>query len=214
MTQEGEDFYCLAADCSAEVKIRRSTFICSLGYTESMEEAKAFIADVSGSHRNAAHNCWAYIVGDRGETVHCSDAGEPAGTAGQPILNTLAGYNLTCVSAVVTRYFGGVKLGIRGLIDAYGDSVKNAVEAGRLVKFVRTRLYTVKVGYEFNDMLIHHLKDINCRIAWSDYTDIVTHAVKVEENDTDAADALFREFEKTGRIEQVDSEDENGMKKL
>ena len=206
MTDRKTAVYYLAKDCSAEVKIRRSSFICSLGYAETMAEAKEFVTKVSKIHRNADHNCWAYIVGDRGETAHGSDAGEPSGTAGQPMLNTLAGYGLTNVGCVVTRYFGGVKLGIKGLINAYGEAVRAAVEAGTLKKFVRTHSYTVKVPYAFNDTFLRHISDMNGTVCASDYTDTVIHTVEIEEENTDAADLLLREFESAGRIEWSQSE--------
>ena len=210
MTDQRTEVFYLAENCSAEVKIRRSTFICSLGYAETMAEAKEFITRVSKINRNADHNCWAYIVGDRGETSHGSDAGEPAGTAGQPILNTLAGYSLTNVGCVVTRYFGGVKLGIKGLINAYTDAVRAAVEAGNLRKFVRTHSYKVKVPYAFNDVFLRHISDMNGTVCASDYTDTVIHTVEIEEENTDAAELLLRELESAGRIEWSYSKDKYG----
>ena len=211
MKERKTGVYYLARDCSAELKIRRSTFICSLGYAETMADAKEFISNVSKIHKNATHNCWAYIVGDSGETQHGSDAGEPAGTAGQPMLNTLAGYGLTNVACVVTRYFGGVKLGIRGLIDAYTDAVRAAVEAGKLKKFVRTHSYTVKVAYAFNDAFLRHISDMNGTVTESDYTDTVIHTVEIEEGDTEAAVMLFRELESAGKIEWSRPKDNDGM---
>ena len=198
--------YCIAEDCSAELKIRRSTFVSSLGYAETMAEAKEFITNVSKIHRNADHNCWAYIVGDRGETSHGSDAGEPSGTAGQPMLNTLAGFGLTNVACVVTRYFGGVKLGIKGLINAYSDAVRAAVEAGKLGKFVRTHSYKVKVSYAFNDAFLRHISDINGTVSASDYTEVVIHNLEIEEENKSAADLLLGELESAGRIELSQSE--------
>lgn len=210
MTDQSTRLYSLAENCSSELKIRRSTFVCSLGYVETMADAKEFIANVSKFHKNATHNCWAYIVGDRGETRHGSDAGEPAGTAGQPMLNILAGYGLTNVGCVVTRYFGGVKLGIRGLIDAYGAAVRAAVEEGKLKKFVRTRSYKVKVAYAFNDTFLRHISDMGGTVTASDYTDAVIHTVEIEQGDADKADLLFSELESAGRIEWSQSQANDG----
>lgn len=210
MTDQRTEIFYLAENCTAEVKIRRSTFICSLGYAETMAEAKEFITNVSKRHKNATHNCWAYIVGDREKTAHGSDAGEPSGTAGQPMLNTLAGYGLTNVGCVVTRYFGGVKLGIKGLINAYGDAVRTAVEAGTLKNFVRTHSYTVKVPYAFNDTFLRHISDMNGTVCASDYTDAVIHTVEIEEENTDASELLLRELESAGRIEWSHSKDKYG----
>ena len=104
--------------CEASLKIRRSTFIGYVVSVSSIESAKKAISERASTHNRATHNCWAYILGYEGETVHSSDAGEPSGSAGRPILNALKSSALTNVAAVVTRYYGGVKLGIRGLIEA------------------------------------------------------------------------------------------------
>src|SRR5687768_10618077 len=116
--KEEQPFFIIDRDFEAEVKIKNSVFICHLRPAQTVEEAKAFISEISGQYKDATHNCWAYITGKNGDIFHSSDAGEPAGTAGKPILNTLNKYRLTNISAVVTRYYGGVKLGVRGLIDA------------------------------------------------------------------------------------------------
>jgi len=89
--------------------------MCTLGYVDSLEKAKQFISRISKENKTANHNCWAYILGEKGELFHCSDAGEPSGTAGKPMLNALQSHCMTNIAAVVTRHFGGVKLGVRGL---------------------------------------------------------------------------------------------------
>ena len=102
-------YYSIGKDVIIEIKIKRSKFIVHLHYAESVKDAKEYISKISTEHKTATHNCWAYIVGEKGETFHNSDAGEPPGTAGKPILNTLKKHNTTNIVAVVTRYFVGVK---------------------------------------------------------------------------------------------------------
>ncbi len=165
-----------------EIKIRRSSFICSMAYVSSLEKAKEFIGKISKEHPTANHNCWAYIVGDRADMFHCSDAGEPAGTAGKPMLNTLNRYQMTCVAAVVTRYFGGVKLGIRGLIDAYCQSVEAAVLSAPLVALVPTCVFQVRLAYDFNDLFLQQIKDFSPKILHTEYLEAVTHHVEVRES--------------------------------
>lgn len=193
-------FYSITDDRCVEIKIKRSTFICSLRYVETLEEAKNFISGVSSEHKNATHNCWAYIVGDTGNVCHASDNGEPAGTAGKPMLNVLHSYNMTNVSAVVTRYFGGVKLGIRGLIDAYGESVTAAIAREPLGKIVKTIAYNIEVPYEMNDMIIHHLKRFKGKIEDTQYADVVTHFYCVEDGDEQALKEFLEPYHNSGKL--------------
>lgn len=195
-----EYFYSVRAPRCQEIKIKRSTFICSLAPVDSMEEAKAFISAISAEHKTATHNCWAYIVGEMGQMFHSSDNGEPAGTAGKPMLNVLQRHNMTRIVAVVTRYFGGVKLGIRGLIDAYGESVEAALALEKLMKIVKTRTYTVTLPYAFNDTLLYQLNLHDATVSHTDYTDRVIHGVAVEDHLAPALEKLLTEFQDGGKL--------------
>ncbi|MFD0904585.1 IMPACT family protein [Actinomadura sediminis] len=130
-----------------ELEIRRSRFVCTLARVASEEEAVAFIAAHRRAHRDAAHNCTAYVVGEHGEITKSSDDGEPAGTAGIPMLEVLVRRGLTGTAAVVTRYFGGVKLGAGGLVRAYGQAVSGAVDAAGTVELRPVVTVTVAVGH-------------------------------------------------------------------
>ncbi|GAB3206753.1 YigZ family protein [Marinactinospora thermotolerans] len=112
-----------------ELDIRKSRFICALARVGDEDEARAFIAERRKLHWNANHNCTAYVIGPDGRIQRSSDDGEPSGTAGVPMLEVLRHRELTDTVAVVTRYFGGIKLGAGGLIRAYGNSVSAAVDA-------------------------------------------------------------------------------------
>lgn len=118
----------------------RSRFVTTIGKTASVEDARAFITEVALEFRDATHNCWAYVVGPPGDTsrVGMSDDGEPHGTAGRPMLNVLVGSGIGDIAAVVTRYYGGTKLGKGGLVRAYAGGVKLALEGLRLAEFVPT----------------------------------------------------------------------------
>ena len=195
-----EYFYSVRKPRSQEIKIKRSTFICSLAPVDSMEQAKAFISAVSAEHKTATHNCWAYVVGEAGQVFHSSDNGEPAGTAGKPMLNVLHRHNMTRIAAVVTRYFGGVKLGIRGLIDAYGEAVEAAVAMEKLMKLVKIRTYQVTVPYTFNDTLLYQLNLHDAKVTRTDYTDKVVHEVAVEDHMAPALEKLLTEFQDGGKL--------------
>ena len=115
--------------------IKRSRFIATVAHASSEEDAKAFILGIKNEFPDATHNCWAYVAGPPGDTarIGMSDDGEPHGTAGKPILTVLLHSEIGEIVAVVTRYFGGTKLGTGGLVRAYSGSVKNAL-AGMPVK--------------------------------------------------------------------------------
>ena len=118
-----------AATHRVEQEISRSRFITTIGRVSTVEEAQAFIRAVAGEFSAATHNCWAYVVGPPGDTgrIGMSDAGEPHGTAGRPMLNALLHAPVGDVAAVVTRYYGGTKLGTGGLVRAYGGGVQAAL---------------------------------------------------------------------------------------
>ncbi len=118
------------AECRYEEVIKRSKFITTIAHTPTEEDAKLFIARIKEEFSDASHNCWGYIAGIPGNTakIGMSDDGEPHGTAGKPILNILLHSGIIEISAVVTRYFGGIKLGTGGLVRAYSGSVKNALD--------------------------------------------------------------------------------------
>lgn len=115
-----EIYYTVAAPATHEEKIQRSIFIGHAAPVATEEEARDFIARIRREHTEATHNCYAYALGTGDEPLfYYNDHGEPPGTAGRPILNAIRKTGLTNTVVVVTRYFGGKKLGVRGLIDAY-----------------------------------------------------------------------------------------------
>ena len=113
---------------AAEITEKKSRFIATLQYVENEEEALAFIEKMKKQYWNATHNCWASVLGQRQETVRCSDDGEPQGTAGKPMLDVLTGSGICYGAAVVTRYFGGTLLGTGGLVRAYGKAVQEGLK--------------------------------------------------------------------------------------
>ncbi|MCP3945135.1 MAG: YigZ family protein [Desulfobacteraceae bacterium] len=185
---------------TAQIKINRSVFISSLVYAASIEEAKAFITNVSKANKTATHNCWAYIVGEKGEICHSSDAGEPSGTAGKPMLNTLHSHGMTQVAAVVTRQYGGVKLGIRGLIHAYSQAVTTALELRPLVRLVKTAIIRVKLSYGLNDTFLHQIDQFQAVIRHTDYTEYVIHEIEVEADRMDGFQSFLSEYQHRGTL--------------
>lgn len=172
-----------------ELEIRRSRFICALARVATAEEAQAFIAGRRRTHREATHNCTAYIVGEHGEISRNSDDGEPSGTAGPPMLEVLARRELTNVAAVVTRYFGGVKLGAGGLVRAYGQAVAETVEAVGVVERRPVVTVTVAVGHDLAGRLQRDLHASPYRPADARYGDRAEIDVPVPEEELAAFDA-------------------------
>lgn len=166
---------------SYEEKIDRSRFLVSLKYVEHVDDAKEFISDISKEHQNATHNCWAFVIGKSGDYAHSSDNGEPPGTAGRPMLNAIHRSDLTNIAVVVTRYFGGVKLGIRGLIDAYGGVVEKAIELNGTNELVDYLHFNITTAYDFHNILTHQLKQFELEIVDSIFTEDVTLEISIKE---------------------------------
>lgn len=131
------------APARSEIEIKRSRFIASLARTDSEEDARAFIAQIRREFPDARHHCTAFIIHqDTGpDTARSSDDGEPAGTAGNPMLKVLTESNLTNVTCVVTRYFGGTKLGTGGLVRAYSGAVQQVLKDAQTVRIVTQSSY-------------------------------------------------------------------------
>lgn len=138
-----------ATEIRREMIVVNSRFIATLAPVFSVDEARAFIARIKAEFADATHNVPAYVVGHgETETAHCSDAGEPSGTAGRPMLAVLRGSGLGDAAVVVTRYFGGTLLGTGGLVRAYSDAVRSVVDAVPRANKVQT--HTVMAVYPYN----------------------------------------------------------------
>jgi uncharacterized YigZ family protein len=124
-----DEYLTIDQEQTAEIKVKGSKFIGSIQPAITEQEASEFISHISKRYHDATHNCYAYLIGHQPLIIaRSNDAGEPAGTAGLPILNVIKGKNLTNVAVVVTRYFGGTKLGKGGLVRAYSECAQKAIE--------------------------------------------------------------------------------------
>lgn len=137
----------LTSSVEAEIEIKRSRFLSLLAPVADEDGAREVIAQRRAEHPKARHHCTAFVLDPDSRTRRFSDDGEPAGTAGAPILDVLVGHELTYVLAVVTRYFGGTLLGAGGLVRAYGDATSQAVAAARIVTHSQRVPVTVTVDY-------------------------------------------------------------------
>lgn len=178
-----DNFRTVKSQGSHELIINKSRFICSMKRTESEADAQAFIEDIRAKHPKANHNCFAYLIGNTNSIQRMSDDGEPSGTAGVPMLEVLKKQQLKNTTAVVTRYFGGVKLGAGGLIRAYGSAVSEAINAIGLVEKQMNQLVSVDISYHLSGKLQNTLEQSPYIIQSIDYTDTVLFncIVKIEE---------------------------------
>lgn len=167
-----------AADMRVVETIDRSRFITTMGPAPTVDAARAFIERLRTEFGDATHNCWAYVVGPPGTTAHVglSDDGEPSGTAGKPMLQVLLGSGVGDIVVVVTRYFGGIKLGTGGLVRAYSGGVKAALaELPRSERVERRRL-TVTIAYRLFEMVQRRLPAYEVEILGIEYAaDVQLH---------------------------------------
>ncbi|KZK05153.1 protein co-occurring with transport system [Lactococcus cremoris] len=171
----------IKTDFINEEEIKKSRFICHLKRISTEEEARDFIAKIKKEHWKANHNCSAYTLGNRQEIQRSSDDGEPSGTAGVPMLEILKKKEIINVCAVVTRYFGGIKLGAGGLIRAYAGSVNHAIEEVGLVQIVNQRELILKLDYSLYDSVQRFLLTQNLQISDSEFLSEVTVRCFIDE---------------------------------
>ena len=178
-------FLTIANASQTELVIKKSRFICSLQRIGSEEDAQNFIKEVQAANRKANHNCFAYLAGDQDQVQRESDNGEPSGTAGVPILESLQMAKLHNVVAVVTRYFGGIKLGAGGLIRAYSNVTTEAVHRAGIVQRIKQLQIAITVSYRQHDALLYYLKEHQLAVSNEDYGVNVTTNVFINEATAD-----------------------------
>lgn len=176
-----DTYLTIKEDGQAELEIKKSRFICSLKRIESEEEAKEFIQKIKKEHWKANHNCSAFVLGEQNEIQRSSDDGEPSGTAGVPMLEVLKKNEVMNVAAVVTRYFGGTKLGAGGLIRAYSGAVANALHEIGIVQGILQQEVFTTIDYSLLGKLQHYLEQKNLQVKDTQFLENVTLCIMVEE---------------------------------
>ena len=151
--------YTISKTYQEKQEIKKSEFICTLIPVSSIDEVNSNLSQVRKKYYDATHNCYAYILGENGEIVKCSDDGEPSQTAGVVILETLRKNELTNVLAIVTRYFGGIKLGAGGLVRAYASSTSLVIQKIEKLKIEKCLDLTLETSYSNYNLIDKYLKD-------------------------------------------------------
>ena len=190
-------------DGQVQEEIKKSRFICHVKRVYSEEEARAFIATIKKEHYKATHNCSAFIIGERNEIKRTSDDGEPSGTAGVPMLGVLENHNLTNVCVVVTRYFGGIKLGAGGLIRAYAGSVALAVKEIGIVEIKEQAGIQIQMSYAQYQEYGNFLKEHNLMELETNFTDQIETIIFVDKEDKETIKASLIEFF-NGKVTLID----------
>jgi uncharacterized YigZ family protein len=165
----------------AEQMIDRSRFICTLERVASALEAQGFLREMNDEFADATHNCWAYLIGAPGSTdrIGMSDAGEPHGTAGRPMLTVLQHSGVGDIAAIVTRYYGGTNLGTGGLVKAYGGTVQLALATMPRVERIDYTELSVAVGYESISAVQQLLPRFESSSLGEDYGEKATFRLRV-----------------------------------
>ena len=188
------EYRTIKEDGQVQEEIKKSRFICHAKRVYSEEEARDFITAIKKEHYKATHNCSAFIVGERSEIKRTSDDGEPSGTAGLPMLGVLENHNLTNVCVVVTRYFGGIKLGAGGLIRAYAGSVALAVKEIGIIEIKEQAGIQIHMTYAQYQEYGNFLKEHNLIELETNFTDQVDTMIFVDKEKKDGIKADIIEF--------------------
>lgn len=192
--------------------IEKSKFIAHSKPVQSREEADAFISEIKGRYRDATHNVPAMVLGDKMQIQWASDDGEPQGTSGAPIVQVITGEGLTNVAVVVTRYFGGIKLGTGGLVRAYSSSARLAIEEAGVCSAQQVSRITVAAGYtflsKFQNMAAEKLseQEFSFVIQDIDYQEnVILRLITATENHEKLVEMIANITSGTGEIRNIES---------
>ena len=188
------EFKTIKENGRVEEEIKKSRFICHVKQVETEEEARDFINSIKKEHYKATHNCSAFILGEKSEIKRTSDDGEPSGTAGIPMLGVLESHQLTNLCVVVTRYFGGIKLGAGGLIRAYAGCVALAVKEIGLVEIKEQVGLRLQLSYSQYQEYANFLKSENLMEFDTEFTDSVATTIFVNKEDQNRIEESLIEF--------------------
>ena len=184
-----EEYLTILGSAESTIILEKSKFICNIKGVDSEDEAKDFVKSIKKQYSLATHNCYAYIADEQGLTAKFSDDGEPSSTAGLPMLEVLKGRGLFKVVAVVTRYFGGIKLGTGGLVRAYSSSVVSGIEQAKIVSVINSVEVEISLDYDKYSKLLSIVNG-DIKILATDFDQNVSVKLILPQKDYD-------KFEKT-----------------
>ena len=174
---------CLTKKIETELVVKNSRFINELFICESQSAARDLIKSQKEKYQDASHVCHAFVIGNNAEVLGMSDAGEPSGTAGRPMLDVLKGSGITNIVLTVTRYFGGILLGTGGLVKAYGDCAKTviekAIEENAVEEILEKKEFSISMDYGLYETVKRKISDFKLYDISEDYSDVVVLKGKI-----------------------------------
>lgn len=180
-----QDYLTVKGYGESEITISKSRFLTYVSRAETEQEALSFIDAIKKKHPQATHNCSCYLIGEHDSIQKANDDGEPSGTAGVPMLEVLKKQHLKDTVVVVTRYFGGIKLGGGGLIRAYGKATTEGIDAAKVVERKMHALMKVSVDYTWLGKVENEVRSSQYTLEKIDYLEAVDVFVYVEKKDVD-----------------------------
>lgn len=184
--------HCIKENFSHEIVINKSTFICHMFKVNNVVEAQLQIKEINELYNDATHNCYCYVIG---ALTKVSDDGEPNGTAGLPMLNVITHHNLDNILCIVTRYFGGIKLGAGGLTRAYSNSVSEALLTTELLTLVSGLKVNITFDIKHTGSIDYLFNSCNIKVSNKEFLKFVTYTFEIETTE-------FESFKK--RLENID----------
>lgn len=184
----------VAKEAHAEQIIEKSRFIAHICPVSSKEEADAYIASVKAQYKDATHNVPAFVIGDKMQQQWASDDGEPQGTSGAPMVQMLVKEGLTNLVVVVTRYFGGIKLGTGGLVRAYTSSAKLAIEAAGIYQVKEMITRSFDLPYALFDKVKYLSEHEPFDITDTQFTDKISITIEYEKDDEPTVEGLLKDL--------------------
>ncbi len=197
-----DKYYTIEEPAIAEIKVKGSNFIANAIPSKDSTSAIEHLKSVKSKYFDATHNCFAYRIGFDGAEFRASDDGEPSGTAGKPIHFMITKYELSDILVVVTRYFGGTKLGVGGLVRAYSDSAEAALQIVNRKTINRTRVFTVRCDYQDVSLVKKLIEESSVSFSET-YTDSVEFQVNIHLSKADSfKDFIFNKT--SGRVMPIE----------
>ena len=203
MSQAKDSYLTISEPAEAIYKERSSKFLTYAYPVETDEEIKELLDALRKQYYDATHHCYAYRLGPQGEQFRANDDGEPSGTAGKPILGQLLSAKVTNCLVVVVRYFGGTKLGVSGLIQAYKESTAEVLAVSNIIEKTVDKIITVDFSYISMNGVMRVIKEMNPHIEEQVFDNLCTMKLRIRESE---ADILIAKLEK---VEGVTVEIEN-----
>lgn len=204
-----DSFHTIARESRTEIKVKGSRFIGETFLAHDVSSALEKLQAVRKREFQATHHCYAYVTGQTDEVeFKYSDDGEPNGTAGRPIYDVLVGNGLTNALVVVTRYFGGTKLGTGGLVRAYSDAARAALEISGKREVLITDDFRTTLEFSLYDRWVRELKRLDGDVVDSEFADTVTLQVRIRRSRSERLTAAFVELTAgKGKIEKIESQE-------